>query len=103
MNYGTHESSQYAEVLAKGDGKEAEFQLILNCVTPGSPAQLYGEPGDCYPADAAEFELESIYVLDDDGKPHLISEDVLKAVVGGEAFQKMLLDAQTDAMESGDF
>ena len=103
MNYGTYESNQYAEVFAKGNGKEAEFQLTLNCVTLGSSAQLYGEPGDCYPAEAAEFELESVHVLDDDGKPHLISEAILTAVVGQEAFQQMLSGAETKAMESGDF
>ena len=103
MSYGSHESSQYAEVLAKGDGHEAEFQLTLNCVTLGCKAQLYGEPGDCYPAEAAEFELESIHVLDAEGKPHLISEEILKAVVGADVARQMIGDAETEAMESGEF
>lgn len=103
MSYGSHESSQYAEVLAKGDGHEAEFQLTLNCVSLGCKAQLYGEPGDCYPAEAAEFELESIHVLDGEGKPHLISEEILKAVVGEDVARQMIEDAETEAMESGDF
>ncbi len=103
MSYGSHESSQYAEVFAKGDGHEAEFQLTLNCVTLGQSAQLYGEPGDCYPAEAAEFELESIHVLDAEGKPVKISEKILAAIVSKEVFQKMLWDAETEAMESGDF
>ena len=103
MSYGSHESSQYAEVLAKGDGHEAEFQLTLNCVTLGCKAQLYGEPGDCYPAEAAEFELESIHVLDGEGKPHLISAEILKAVVGEEVAKQMVEDAETEAMGSGEF
>ncbi len=103
MSYGSHESSQYAEVIAKGDGKEAEFQLTLNCVTLGCPAQLYGPPENCYPADAAEFELDSIHLLDDEGNPVEISEQVLKAFVGEDVFQKMVEDAETEAMESGDF
>ncbi len=103
MNYVTHESSQYAEVLTKGDGHEVEFLLTLNCVTLGSPAQLYGEPGDCYPAEAAEFELESVHVLDDEGKPHLISEEILRAIVGEEVVRQMIEDAKTEAIESGEF
>jgi hypothetical protein len=103
MSYGSHESSQYAEVSAKDDDHEAEFQLTLNCVSLGCKAQLYGEPGDCYPAEAAEFELESVHVLDDEGKPHLISEDILKAVVGEDVARQMVEDAETEAMESGEF
>ncbi len=101
--YGSHESNQYAEVIAKGDGHEAHFQLTLNCVSLGCKAQLYGEPGDCHPDEAAEFELESIHVLDAEGKPHLISEDVLTAVVGVAVAREMVEDAETEAMESGDF
>ena len=103
MSYGSHESIQYAEVLAKGDGHEAEFQLTLSCVSLGCKAQLYGEPGDCYPAEAAEFELESIHVLDAESKPHLISEEILKAVVGEDVARQMIEDAKTEAMESGEF
>lgn len=103
MSYGSHESSQYVEVLAKGDGHEAEFQFTLNCVSLGCKAQLYGEPGDCYPAEAAEFELESIHVLDGEGKPHHISEEILKAIVGEDVIRQMVEDAETEAMESGDF
>ena len=103
MSYGSHESRQCAEVLAKGDGHEAEFLLTLNCVTLGSPAQLYGEPGDCYPAEAAEFELDSVHVLDGEGKPHLISEEILTAIVSEEVARQMIEDAETEAQESGDF
>ena len=103
MSYGSHESSQYAEVLAKGDGKEAEFQLTLNCVTLGCPAQLYGPPENCSPAEAAEFELDSVHVLDDEGKPVKISEEILEAVVGQTVARQMIEDAETEAMESGDF
>ncbi len=100
MSYGSHESSQYAEV---GAGHEAKFQLTLDCASLGCKAQLYGEPGDCYPAEAAEFELVSIHVLDADGNPHEISEEILKAVVGEDVARQMITDAETEAMESGDF
>ena len=104
MNYGTFESSQYVDVRSwKGDGKEAEFQLTLNCTASGCAAQIWGPPENCYPAEAAEFELESVHVLDDEGKPVKISAEILEAVVGKEAFQQMISDAEIEAMESGDF
>lgn len=103
MSYGSHESNQYVEVLAKGDDHEAEFLLTLNCVNPGRSAQLYGPAENCYPAEAAEFELESIHVLDGEGKPYLISEEILEAVVGEDAARQMVEDAETEAMESGEF
>ena len=34
--------------------------LVEACVSPGRPGKLYGQPEDCYPADPAEIEVESI-------------------------------------------
>ena len=28
-------------------------------ITPGCPGRFYGEPGDCYPDESAEIELEA--------------------------------------------
>lgn len=103
MSYGSHESIQYVEVIARDDGYEAEFLLTLNCVSSGEEAQLYGEPGDCYPDEAAEFELESVHVLDGGGNLHLISLEILRAFVGGDVAQTMIESAETEAMESGAF
>lgn len=103
MSYGSHESSQYAEVIARGDGHEVTFQITLTCVSRGDPGRFSGPPEDCYPSEAAEFELESVHVLDAESKPHLISKDILKAVVGVEMAQQMVEDAETEAIESGDF
>lgn len=103
MSYGSHESSQYVGVVWRDDHREVEFHLTLICATLGCKAQLYGEPGDCYPAEAAEFELDSIHVLDDEGNPVLITYQILEAIVGMELAAKFLSNAETEAMESGEF
>lgn len=102
--YGSHESSQYAEVISGDDGKETEFQITVNCVTRSDPGCHYrsnGDPGD--PPEAAEFELDSVHVLDDDGNPVPLTYQILEAVVGKELAQKMHDNAMIEAMESGDF
>ncbi len=100
VSYGSHESSQCAELGCEG---EVEFSFILNCVSPGRPAQLYGPPEGCFEAEAAEFELESVHVIDADGKPVEISEEILEAFVGKDDAQKMFRDAELSASESGGF
>lgn len=97
--YGSHESNQSVET----ECKETEFQITLTCVTLGTPAQLYGPPESCYEAEAAEFELDSIHVLDNEGNPVKISEEILEAFVGKEMAQTLIEDAKVEAMESGDF
>jgi hypothetical protein len=102
--YGSHESSQYAVVFSEDDGKETEFQLTVNCVTLGYHGCRYlsnGDPGD--PPEAAEFELDSVHVLDDDGNPIPLTYQILEAVVSKELAQKMYDNAVTEALESGDF
>ena len=102
--YGSFESSQYAEIISGDDGKEAEFQFTLICVSRGYSGCMYqnnGDPGD--PPEAAEFELDSLHVLDDDGNSVLITYQILEAIAGKELAQKMQDDAETEAMESGDF
>jgi len=98
MMYGSHESTQSVEV----DG-EIEFDVVVDCTSRGCAAQLYGEPGDCYPSEAPEFELDTIHVRDEEGNPHKISWDVLVAFVGDDVAEKMVASAITDAEESGDF
>lgn len=101
--YGSYESSQYVEVISGDDGKETEFQITVTCVTRGDPGRLSGPPEDCYGAEAAEFELDSVHVIGDDGNPLEISMETLRAFVGKELAQKMHDSAVTEAIESGDF
>ena len=100
--YGHFTTRCYAEVIQHmHDGyHEATFEITLNCVSPGSKGRLYGEPGDCYEAEASEWEIDTIQIIGDDGKGHTISEDVLKALVGEKA-DKMLGDVVDEAIEDG--
>lgn len=104
MNYGSYESTQCAEVSAKGEDREVEILLTLECATRGDPGCMYtrnGDPG--WPPEAAEFELESIHLVDDESNPVEISEEVLTVLVGGDVFQRMIEDAEVEANESGEF
>ena len=104
MNHGTYVCSQYVEVSNDYFGyKETEFESFLDCVTPGCAGQLSGPPEGCYPAEAAEFELDSIYVHTDEGKPILISYQILEAILGEKVAQRMMKAAEQEAIESGEF
>jgi hypothetical protein len=101
--YGAFVTPQCVEMAVHGENFETEFLFTLVCVALGDPGKLSGPYEDCYPPEGAEFELESIQVIDDDGKPVEISEEVLTAVIGKEAFESLLDTAITDAVESGEF
>jgi len=53
--------------------KQVEFEYylgdnvlkVLADVTPGKPAQIYGPPENCYPAEDAEVELLDIWLIDE--------------------------------------
>ena len=102
--YGTFDSIQCVEVFTDPDtdGHEPEFKFTMNCVSRGCKAQLYGPPEDCYPADAAEFELDTVHAFDSKGNPLMISEAVLEAIIGVEATKKLTDAAFLDASENGE-
>lgn len=100
MSYGSYESVHAADLE---DGREVEFQLTMDCTSRGCAAQLYGLPENCYPAEAAEFELASVHVLDEEGKPVKISEPILAAFLGTVRADAMIEVAAMDAIESGEF
>ncbi len=99
-NYGSFESAQSIEVEAEGEYCEAMFRLDMNCVSPGCKAQLFGPPENCYPAEDAEFELDTIHVLDGEGNPTEISEDLLSKIIGPELVAKLIERAVVDAHET---
>ena len=47
----------------RGCGSSIEVEVEFTA-TPDTPAQLYGEPGDCYPAEAGDREIVSIRAFD---------------------------------------
>lgn len=46
------------------DGEPGELDVIvyfrIESYRPGYPGKFYGEPGDCYPAEPAEYELSFV-------------------------------------------
>lgn len=101
--YGSYESSQYVEAITGDNSTEVGFILTLNCVTPGTPAQLYGPAENCYPAEGAEFELDSIHLIDEEGNHILITAAMFSAFVGQDIETKMFESACLEAEESGGF
>jgi hypothetical protein len=101
--YGSYYSRQGIEVVGQTDSHTARFQIVLTCVSPGCAAQTYGPPENCYPAEAAEFELASIHLIDSAGNLHDISEELFKAIVGKLQAGLMIENAYDEAEESGDF
>ena len=101
--YGTYESEQYVEIVTGDNGHEIGFCLTLSCSSRGTSAQLYGPPEGCYPAESAEFELDSVYLIASDGNHYLITDEIFSAFVGPEIEEKMIEDAKLEAEESGDF
>ena len=101
--YGTHESSQYVEVVTGDNGTEIGFVLTMECSNRGTPAQIYGRPEDCYEAEAAEFELDTVHLIAEDGKHILLTSEIFSAIVGQDIETAMTEAAALEAEESGDF
>ena len=105
--YGIHESTQSVEINvfrpAVEGYQELLFQLDMDCVTHGTPAQLYGPAENCYEAEAPEFELDTIHVHMADGNLVKIEYDAFVAILGAEVAQKIIDDATDDAIENGNF
>ena len=101
--YGSFVSNRSIEVAVNDDSIEVEFEFNLVCVNLSTSGQFSGPPEHCYEAEAAEFELDSIFVIDAEGNPHNMSENALVAIIGPEVFQKMLEGAEAEADESGEF
>ena len=47
--------------------KEFTLEVKMRCTNPGTPGNLVGPPEQCYPPEPAEFEVEHVHLLSDDG------------------------------------
>lgn len=95
-----YESVQHVEVNdSNGNGREIEFVLALECVTPSTPATfdpMYG--GD--PGSEAEYEINYISLIDEGGNSREIEMAQVAFLLGDDIYQAMLNAAILDALEN---
>ncbi len=97
--YGSFESHQSMEWLEA----DREFKIALVCTARSVRARLSGSPEDCYPAEAPEFELDSIHIVCLDGKLRLLEYHAFVAIFGTVEAAELLKAAEDEAIESGEF
>lgn len=79
------------------------FTFDLRCTLPYRPAQLYGLPEHCYPAEGPEFEIVGIWYRTDIMRETRIGWDDLIEMVGLDKAYEMFEKAHEQAADSGDF
>jgi len=79
---------------ADPDAPEVEL-CIWFTFTKGNPGRYYGEPGDCYPAEPAVVEFDSVTLLD--GTPAPEFADWAREWLAGEGFDAACEEA-TEAL-----
>ncbi len=109
MTYGTHtyNTDLQGELVLSGlafdDGLQWEVSVTVTCTSPYVPAQLYGPPENCYPAEGPEFEwVEFEFFV---GKTVIVkstNEHVAAALFGELIWAQLVQDAITDAEENPD-
>ncbi len=106
-NYGTH--TYTADVQAtlslsaevEDDGLQWEVSVTVTCTSPYRPAQLYGPPEHCYPAEGSEFEFDEFKFFV--GKVVILKSTdwtVAEALFGKNIWNHLYDDAVTDAEEN---
>ena len=107
-SYGTHTYTTDVQGILTlsatvSDDIQWEVSITVNCTAPAQPAQLYGPPEDCYPAEGPEFELTDLCVVA--GKIVIVSTQdwrVGEALFGETMWLHLYYDAVTDAKENMD-
>ena len=68
----------------------------------GCPARLYGEPGDCYPAEPPEFEIDRVtvcgVVVPFDSLPATVREGIEESI--RDELPEVIEDERADAAEA---
>lgn len=108
-NYGTHTYNTTLQSWLKLDadrqeiGLEWEVSITVTCTSPYQPAQVYGPPEDCYPAEGPEFEFDSFEFFAGN-KMILRSEkwSVGEALFGENIWNHLYDDAVINAEENPD-
>lgn len=102
MAYGSFTSHQYIEFIFGDEARETEFLIDLICTARSTPGKYFGPPESCYPAEDAEFELDSIRVADDESKTTVvITEAALQNILGKTVANDLIEMAYQEAREYG--
>lgn len=89
-----------AEVEGTTD-KEINVEISLICTNPGSePSGLFGPPELYDPGEGPTWEIETIELVLEQGKPLMVSPEQFGAMFPGA--DKIMEDAIEDAVENGD-
>ncbi len=76
-----------------------EVEFYLKLTDRGRPAKIYGPPEDCYPAEAPEWELDSIVLVFSKTHKLSIEEVDFIALFGQKFFDKHYELAEEEANE----
>lgn len=95
-------SYQSVEVTDSQDNyKELIFAIDLKMTAAGRPAYISGLPEDCYPAEAAEYEVVQVGV--DNPKVKTVwTYDEFHEFIGSDIAAMVIEDAMLDAIENFD-
>jgi len=84
---------------ADPDAPEVEL-LVYYTFTKGDPGRYFGRPEDCYPAEPAEVEFDSVTHLD--GTPAPEFADWAREWLAGEGFDAAVEEASDDGPDPDD-
>ena len=104
--YGTHtyntdvQATLTLSAKVEDDGLQWEVSITVTCTSPYRPAQLYGPPEHCSPAEGPEYEFEEFEFFA--GKVVILKSTdwtVAEALFGPNIWNHLYDDAVTDAEE----
>lgn len=107
-NLGHYTYTTTVEVIGPKDiTHDLEIAIILQCTAHGSPGILSGPPERCYPAEAAEFDVDCITirgVIHKTGQTPLPIEPQTLRYILGDSLDNILFEtACEEANETGEF
>ena len=73
-------------------GEDAELLVEVLNFRPAIPAKLYGPPELCYPAEPAEFDLGSIFLMLDYATAIDITKAMAEPLALDEAFAEFVIE-----------
>ena len=78
-------------------GEDAELLVEVLNFHPAIPAKLYGPPEHCYPAEPAEFDLGSIFLMRNYATAIDITKAATEPLALDEAFVEFVIEQLSEA------